>query len=405
MNSDARIDSITLSIVRVTPSTHWTFVEIVDEVSRCGVGEATLTGRENELVRAAYDMFSALVELHVDEAVTWLAALELGTLARAAVASALSQAVTDLRAQIRGRTVADLLGRPVRDCIPMYANINRRTRIRAPDGFAHSARLALAAGFSALKIAPFDGVTLYGNNADDQQPLIASALERIGAVRDAVGPHVDLMVDCHWRLNPKVARQVLASEVCEGLHWFECPLPETPDYLRELRALRSLANARGIRLAGCEEAIRAEGFMPYLEAGAYDVMMPDIKYVGGITEMLNVARLLSWHEVEFSPHNPSGPIAHAMSLQICSLVPNFRRLEMQFDETPHFQTLVHPALPVPASGAARVSRASGAGTRLNRDILDSLTICRLQFHPARQGDQLSVAPAEAAISRVGSHSL
>jgi galactonate dehydratase len=391
MNAEIGIDSITLSIARVTPSTHWTFVEIVDEENRIGLGEATLTGRDSELLRAASDMFPAIVDMRVDDAASWLDTLELGTIARAAVASALSHAVTDLRARIRNRSIAELLGHPVRAFIPMYANINRRTHTRSPDSFAHSARSAVAAGFSAVKIAPFDGVTLYGNDAHAQPLLIDAALERIAAVRDAVGPAVDVMVDCHWRLNAHVARQVLASDVCDGLHWLECPLPETPDRLHELRALRSLANDRGIRLAGCEEAIRAEGFMPFVEAGAYDVMMPDVKYVGSVDEMLHVAQLLGRHDVEFSPHNPSGPVAHAVSMQICSLVPNFRRMEMQFDETPYFHTLTGATVPVPDNGGAPIARTSGIGMRLDRDALDPLTIRRLQFHRACRAGELVVA--------------
>lgn len=384
MNKAARIDSLTLSIVRVTPATHWAFVEIVDEENRGGFGEATLTGQHSALLHAAEEMFPALVERPLDEAANLLASLPLDTLARAAVCSALSHAVTDLRAQHRDCSVAELLGRPVRALVPMYANINRRTRSRTPECFAQSARAAVAAGFSALKIAPFDGVTFYGRHADDQQPQIAAALERIAAVRDAVGPAVELMVDCHWRLNVEVARAVLASEACDGLYWLECPLPETQEHLQDLSALRSFANRRGVRLAGCEEAIRVEGFQPFLEAGAYDVMMPDIKYVGGVEEMLDVARLLDAHGVEFSPHNPSGPIAHALSLQVCSLVPNFRRLEMQFDETPYFAALCHPKPMAVDNGRSCIAAAPGIGVGLARDVLEALTICRLRFSCAKQ---------------------
>ncbi|MFM0341397.1 mandelate racemase/muconate lactonizing enzyme family protein [Paraburkholderia fungorum] len=380
MNRAASIDSITLSIARVTPSTHWAFVEMVDDQNRTGFGEATLTGYDSELLRVANELFVVVVNMRLEEVGPFLSTLNLDTLPRAAVVSALSHATTDLLAQARSCSVAALLGQTVREFIPTYANINRRTRSRAPASFAESALAATAAGFTALKIAPFDGVSLYGGHQNGDHKLIDLAFERIAAVRDAVGRSVEVMVDCHWRLNVAVAREVLASDVCDGLYWFECPIPETPDNLQDLRALRSFANRRSIRLAGCEQAIRVDGFLPFLKADAYDVMMPDIKYVGGLAEMLEVARLLDSHDVEFSPHNPSGPVAHAVSLQICALVPNFRRLEMQFDETPHFDALADAKMPAPKNGGMRVPSAPGIGIGLNRAVLDSLTIRRLKFN-------------------------
>lgn len=390
MNREARIDSLTLSIARVTPSTHWAFIEMVDDQNRTGFGEATLTGHDSELLRVANEVFVALLNTRLEEGATLFATLSLETLARAAIVSALSHATMDLLGQARNCTAAALLGETVRDDVSLYANINRRTRSRTPAGFAESARAATAAGFTAVKIAPFDGVALYGAHKSHDKKLIAAALDRIAAVHDAVGRSVEVMVDCHWRLNFAVASEVLASGVCDGLYWLECPIPETPDNLQDLRALRSFANSRGIRLAGCELAIRVDGFRPFIKAGAYDVMMPDIKYVGGMAEMLEVARLLDSHGVEFSPHNPSGPVAHAASLQICALVPNFRRLEMQFNETPHFDALACMKLPAPENGRSRVLSASGIGIGLDRAVLESLTIRRLKFNREHENCNVTV---------------
>jgi galactonate dehydratase len=391
MNREARIDSLTLSIARVTPSTHWAFVEMIDDQNRTGFGEATLTGHESELLHVANELFLAVVNTRLEEGGSLFATLNLETLAHAAIVSALSHATMDLLGQARNCSVAALLGENVRDDVPLYANINRRTRSRTAADFAESARAATAAGFTAVKIAPFDDVALYGGHKNHDKRLIDAGLDRIAAVRDAVGPSVELMVDCHWRLNVAVAREVLASEVCDGLYWLECPIPETPDKLRDLRNLRSFANNRGIRLAGCEEAIRVDGFLPFVKAGAYDVMMPDIKYVGGIAEMLEVARMLDLHGVEFSPHNPSGPVAHAVSLQICALVPNFRRLEMQFDETPHFAALSGTKLPAPENGRTRLLSAPGIGIDVDRAVLESLTIRRLKFNREQEKCDVTVA--------------
>ncbi|MBV8458256.1 MAG: hypothetical protein JO122_16765, partial [Acetobacteraceae bacterium] len=95
-------------------------------------------------------------------------------------------------------------------------------------------------------------------------------------------------------------------------------------------------------------------FRLFLDAGAYDVMMPDVKYVGGISAMIELAEDMRIGGCTFSPHNPSGPVCHAASLHVCAAATALQRLEMQFDETPLFDSLAVPRLSVPRDGAAPV---------------------------------------------------
>jgi len=120
--------------------------------------------------------------------------------------------------------------------------------------------------------------------------------------------------------------------------------------------LRSRANAFGIRLAGLETAICRRGFLPYAEAGAYDVMMPDVKYCGGPLEMMAIATDLDSYGIDFSPHNPSGPICHLHSLNICAVLSKTDLLEMQFDESPMFNSLLKNTLPPVAEGEIELFR-------------------------------------------------
>ena len=80
--------------------------------------------------------------------------------------------------------------------------------------------------------------------------------------------------------------------------------------------------------------------MSYLKSGVYDVMMPDIKYAGGPDEMLEIEKLFNKYNVEFSPHNPSGPIAHAHSLQVSSATVKNTLMEYQYKETKYFDSLL-----------------------------------------------------------------
>ena len=95
-----------------------------------------------------------------------------------------------------------------------------------------------------------------------------------------------------------------------------------------------------MRQAGLEQSIGWEVIRPYCEAGGYDVVMPDVKYIGGVHELRRVASACADLGVAVSPHNPSGPISHAFSLQVSATLAAFDRLEMQFDESPLFDALV-----------------------------------------------------------------
>jgi galactonate dehydratase len=361
--------------LQVTPKTCWAFIELEDRDGRIGVGEATLGGREAQVAdafeRCRPDLIGRPVS-RIDLAVQRRCAT---TLPEFAVVSALDQALHDLLAQAAGITVAEALGGRQRDSVAVYANVNRGITDRTPAGFAAQARRAVAAGFGALKIAPFDAIELYGDDrrvAD--KALFDAALQRIETVRKAIGPDVDLMVDCHWRLNLATAHTVVKAAEAWRLHWLECPVPERPELFGAMRSIRSLLNERGVLMAGCEQMSLVAGFVPFLDAGLCDVMMPDVKYVGGLREMLDVAATLQRHGVQFSPHNPSGPVCHAASLQICAAAAHVERLELQFDETPLFDALVGNALPQPTAGMLRIPDDPGLGVSLAGDVVQRLVM-------------------------------
>ena len=375
------IDCVRWHELRVSPKTVWTFVELVDTDGRTGVGEATLGKREPQM-RAAFARFEdgiiGRVPAEVDLSPQRSAAR---SLAEFAIVSALDQALWDLVAQQRAVSVAAALGPVIRDAIPVYANINRGIASRTPEGFAAQAGRAIADGFGAIKIAPFDEVELDGDaSAKPESWNLERGLARIAAVRDAIGTDVELMVDCHWRLNRAAADALLRAVEPQRLYWLECPVPERRELLDTIRDIRAAANTRGIRLAGCENVSLVAGFAPFLSAGCYDVMMPDVKYVGGLREMLRVADALHAHGVAFSPHNPSGPVCHAATLHVCATASSLQRMEMQYSETPLFDDLVDGALPRAAGGYVAVPTTPGLGVRLDPRLTQALA---LEDSPAR----------------------
>lgn len=362
---------VTWHQVKVSHKTCWIFVQIAQHDGQVGCGEATLNAQEAAVIASAQTLAPRVLAASPTTPAAFAAAIVPASMAEAAVVSALDQALWDLHGKNAGRCVADLLAGVHRNAIALYANINRRTENRAPEGFAQSARDALAAGHVAFKLAPFDEVTLQacadGRGLQAMQPGLA----RIAAVRDAIGAQRRLMVDCHWRFDEACAGELIRACAAFKLHWIECPLPEDMPAIPALVRLRRIAHTHGIRLAGLEQGIRLETFQPYCEAGAYDVMMPDVKYIGGLQEMLRAAEQFERHGVQFSPHNPTGPICHAASLQLAAAASSFDMLETQFDESPLFTGLVERDFGPVREGLVAFNPAPGLGANLLTDRLQA----------------------------------
>ncbi len=363
----AAVRELSLRHVRVTPRTVWSFVAVTLDDGRTGWGEATWSTAPDTLDAPAAAAARALAGRPLAAAESFAASRGILPMHESAVASAIEQACWDLRGQLAGCSAARLRGEPRRTRVRLYANINRRTVDRSPAGFVRSARIAIDAGFNALKVAPFDGLTPELCRSDQGRQLMDAGLARVAAVREAMGPGVDVFVDCHWRFDRGLAAAALRELAQAGVTWFECPLPEVPEHMDALRALRSEANARGVRTAGLEELTHPEAFRPWLAAGCYDVVMPDVKYAGGIGGVLRVGDLAAAHGTACAPHNPTGPICHAASLAACAMGAGMDLLEHQFDETPAFQALVDDALPHPRDGHCAVPEGPGLGVRLRPD--------------------------------------
>jgi galactonate dehydratase len=360
------ISHIRLHDVEVSPRTRWLFVEVGTASGMTGLGEASLQGRE-VMVKEAGDRFAPSL-LGMAEPISM--SVRGKTLAEAALISAVDQALHDIAAKRDGKRLADYLGGARRERIPLYANINRRTVDRSPSSFAASARLALESGFTAFKLAPFDEVNEAARHAGRIVEAMGPGLDRVAAVARTID-ELELMVDCHWRFDETSAKRLIDEARALGVCWVECPVPETLETIPVIRRLREFANDAGMRLAGCEELIGLKHNRPFAEAEAYDVMMPDVKYAGGVREMMRLAGLFERCGVACSPHNPSGPVAHAASLHVSAAMARFDKLEVQFEESDLFWRLVGDSLPRFKDGHSALPDAPGLGITLDMDVLAS----------------------------------
>lgn len=359
-----RIAELAFRGVNVTPKTNWCFLEVHTEDGRTGLGECTLANQEG-LLEAEAARLAANVTGQDAAHRNRLARLiphAPGGLVAATVLSAFDQALADLAAQRAGQPLHLFLGGALRDPVPLYANINRGASPRSPAGFAAAATRAVAAGFRAVKLAPFEPLVWEDGVSDANRAAYAEGLARIGAVRDAVGPDVDVMVDAHWRFSPGSAAALIRDVTPFRLFWLECPVAEAN--LAEIRRLRGMANDRGMRLAGAESLAGLAAYRRVVEAGCYDVLMPDAKHAGGLEEIRRIAALAQTAGIEIAPHNPTGPVCHAHSVHLCAIIPNFLLLEVQFGETEAFFDMVEGAPLRFAHGAAPLPQAPGLGIRL-----------------------------------------
>lgn len=360
-----RITALDYLGVNVTPKTNWSFLLLRTDDGRTGIGECTLSNQEALLAAEAARLAANVVgeDAANRNRIARLIPHAPGGLVAHAVLSAFEQALWDLAGQAAGQPIHAMLGGALRPSVPLYANINRGANPRTPEGFAAAAMRAVAEGFRAVKLAPFEPFVWEDAADAAMRAAYEQGLARIAAVRAAVGREVDIMVDAHWRFSPGGAARLVQDVAPFGLFWLECPVSEANH--PAIRRLRSLANDRGMRLAGAESLAGLGAYRALIEAGCYDVLMPDIKYAGGHEEIRRIAALAQTAGVEIAPHNPTGPICHAHSVHLCATIPNLLPLEVQFGETDRFFTLVGGHDLRFARGAATLPETPGLGSMID----------------------------------------
>jgi galactonate dehydratase len=279
--------------------------------------------------------------------------------------SAIEQAMWDLAGRALEVPTYVLLGGKVRNALPVYANINRATNPRTPAGFAAAARRAIADGFKAMKAAPFDGFPAPGAPAADVARAIDTGIASVAAMREAVGTRIAIMVDCHSFFGVEQAVAVADRLGPYDLTWYEEPVP--PERVDDTLAIK-----RRIRqpMAGGEVLFGLSGFAPLIRHRAVDTIMPDVKHCGGLLELTRIAAMAAEEGVMVAPHNPSGPVSTAASVQVCAGMKNVNYLELQYGEVDWRADALVPAERF-IDGTIQVSDRPGFGMDLNEDLIRS----------------------------------
>jgi galactonate dehydratase len=367
-----RVTRLELIPVRATSRTVWLMVRLSTDRGLSGLGEASdafgfanTTKQDAARMESELARFFALVQGKTPLDVVAYRQLSdplarAGGLVSATASSAIEQALWDIAGQALDVPIYNLLGGKLRSSLPFYANINRTTQPRTPEGFAATAKRAVAEGFRALKAAPFDNFPAPGSTRAQIDAAVDLGINCMAAMRDAVGPAIELMVDCHSFFDVSLAQSVAKRLEPLNLAWYEEPVaPE--------RTAETLAIHQSIRqkMAGGEVLYGVQGFDALTRA--VDVIMPDVKHCGGLLELTHIAALAHSRNVAVAPHNPSGPISTAASVQVCATLPNFRLMELQWGEVAWRGDLLDPPERFD-QGSMQIPTRPGLGHRLNDKV-------------------------------------
>ena len=355
--------------VKVNARGNWMLTRLSTSAGITGIGDASHGGSDEDRMRYLKQFFELLKGRSIYD-IEWLRAAaepeifkspRLGTASIAL--SGLEQALWDIRGKAFGLPAYDLFGGLLRPNIRNYANINRSTEIRSPEGFASMAQRAVAAGFDAVKLAPFDDMPRDLSNAARIEEFTKMGIARADAVRKAIGPKRDLLIDVHSHLDLDRGLQLARRMEYLNLFWLEEVTPAVP-----VENLARINRDAKMPTAGGESIYGVKGFYPYIAAKAVDIAMPDVKYCGGMLELKKIAAFCEAAEVKVSPHGPASPVGNVAAAHVCATMPNFQILEFSYGEVPWRAELIDPPEALD-KGCIQLSHRPGLGIALNEKTL------------------------------------
>jgi galactonate dehydratase len=271
---------------------------------------------------------------------------------------ALEMALWDICGKALGVPVYDLLGGRVQDDLPAYANAWYGTGSSA-DEIARAAGEVARKGYRGLKLDPFE----CGRDPDRRE--IRRAAEVVLAVRDAVGPDVEILIDCHGRFSVGSAIDAARALEPAEIYWLEEPAdPEN------VGALAKIGRAIRTRLATGERCYTRYHLQALLATNEVAVLQPDIIHVGGILEGKKIAAIADAAYIPVSFHNPFGPVATAAAIQLDACTTNFVMQESfcEYDVPWRFDLLEN--CPRPVNGRYAIPQLPGlGGIDLNLDAV------------------------------------
>ena len=284
--------------------------------------------------------------------------------ATTAVVSGIDIALWDIRGKALGLPIYELLGGPVRESIALYTHF---PYARSPEESAANALVPVKDGVTAIKTDPFwEEMGRTGTAYLDGQISAAGeqkGVDIIAAIREAVGPDVEILIDAHALYNVPTAIRLANRLAPYNITWFEEPVP--PESYHALRQVREQVPTRicvGERLHTRFE------FVPILEQRLADFIMPDVTWTGGISELKKISTMAEAYYIPVSPHDASGPINVLAGAHVMMTVPNFYKLETIRSKMSTYDVFIAEPLDT-RDGHLHVPKKPGLGLEMNLDYL------------------------------------
>lgn len=340
--------------------TNWVFIKVYTDEGIDGVGEATLEYKEKALWGAVEHIKEYLVGQNpLDIEKHWHAiyrdAYWRGGPVLMSALSAVEMALWDILGKHLNAPVYQLLGGKCHDKVRIYAN-GWFAGAKKPHEFGEKAKIAMERGITALKWDPFGKNYMNISNAD-----LSEALECVDAVRSAVGNKVDLLIEGHGRFNVPTAIKIAKELEQFSPMFFEEPVP--PD---NLDALREVKDKSPVALSAGERLYTRWDYNSFFDKLPADYIQPDVSHAGGIMELKKIAAIAEAKYIPFAPHNPSGPVANAATLQLAACCPNFCILEIMYSDVDYRKDITNEKLEY-KDGYITIPDKPGLGIEINEE--------------------------------------
>jgi galactonate dehydratase len=359
-----RVSSVQTYVVGA-PGRNYVFVRVLTDEGLEGVGESTLEwvpmavkaaiedlAKRHVVGRSPFDIEDMLRHMQRDEFVR-VCPIMLSAI------GGIEIALWDIVGKALDQPVYNLFGGRVRADVPAYANGWYRGA-RTPEEFGQRARVPVSMGYSALKFDPFGTADREMTRAE-----VLASCERVGAVRDAVGPDVEILVECHGRFSPHQAVEVANELERYRPYWIEEPTePENIAALEHVaRRLTRTRLATGERLFGHYHTA------DLVRRGIVDVLQSDLMHSGGILAMRKLAALADANYISMAPHNCYGPIADIAAVHFDACTTNLLIQESVNDFSVDWRAdLVEGGAEI-VDGAYQIPDRPGLGVTLNLDAV------------------------------------
>jgi galactonate dehydratase len=370
-----------MKISKITPmvlGTAWrnlTFVKVETDEGLVGVGEVRMLNHTDALIgylaEAGPNHVLGSDPFNIEDLVNRMYHNDFaraGQIAMSAI-SVIEIACWDIVGKALGVPVYKLLGGAVRPRIKAYAN-GWYTVERTPEQFAEAAKRAVARGYHALKFDPF-GSGFYELTREEKLRSIALTQ----AVREAVGPEIELLIEMHGRFNPATAIEIARRLEPYEPSWVEEPVP--PDNLRALQKASEKINAP----VATGERLHTRGeFRELFELQACDIIQPDITHCGGLLETKKIAAWADTYYMLIAPHNVGGPVATAAALHLAACTTNFKIQEHFNDFAEAWVKLAAPGLPEVVDGYFPLPDKPGLGVELDERVFEEHPRAQIFFN-------------------------